>query len=223
MYHTRVSQITPSTSGSSSDSSSSDSSSSSSSGSGATTSHVVTAINSLTGEMVQCECDHLVIATDPETALALCKTGAAPTSYIQLIFMYSVNIYALIFPCTYVTHLTHLSSYLPFQSSHMLIYPLYNPPLPSNHPQHSLPTRHSSFSPVQKGGTVQPPRALVPALSIPPGRGSICVYYGFDGPPPVDSPVLVLNGRCCVIHTSFYMILMILLTCTCLIFTHYTP
>jgi len=30
--------------------------------------------------------------------------------------------------------------------------------------------------------------------SIPASRGSVCLYYGFDGPPPVESPTLVLNG-----------------------------
>lgn len=30
---------------------------------------------------------------------------------------------------------------------------------------------------------------------IPPARGSVCLYYGFDGEPPITSPVLILNAK----------------------------
>jgi len=31
-------------------------------------------------------------------------------------------------------------------------------------------------------------------VSAPDARGSICLYFGIDGPPPVAAPTLVLNG-----------------------------
>lgn len=32
-------------------------------------------------------------------------------------------------------------------------------------------------------------------IEIPPGRGSTCLYFGIDGPPPVTDPILILNGE----------------------------
>jgi len=32
-------------------------------------------------------------------------------------------------------------------------------------------------------------------LDLPKARGSTCVYFGFDGPPPVTDPMLILNGE----------------------------
>ncbi len=34
-----------------------------------------------------------------------------------------------------------------------------------------------------------------PRLSLPEGRGSLCLYFGFEGPPPIKDPILVLNGE----------------------------
>lgn len=31
-------------------------------------------------------------------------------------------------------------------------------------------------------------------VEVPEARGSLCLYYGMDGPPPVEQPMLILNG-----------------------------
>lgn len=40
--------------------------------------------------------------------------------------------------------------------------------------------------------TGSPP--VIADVPIPPARSSICLYFGFNGPPPVTDPVLILNG-----------------------------
>eukprot|EP00981_Chlorochromonas_danica_P009023 scaffold2421_cov171-Ochromonas_danica.AAC.13 len=34
-----------------------------------------------------------------------------------------------------------------------------------------------------------------PALAVPDGRGSTCLYFGVEGSPPVEEPILILNGE----------------------------
>ena len=35
------------------------------------------------------------------------------------------------------------------------------------------------------------------SIDLPESRKSTCLYYGFDGPPPISDPVLILNGENC--------------------------